>query len=61
LGDLLSAFNLSGDKRWLEKAVDIRNMLYASFNTPNRLPVTRWKPMEAAAEKKQVVDETAVG
>lgn len=38
LGGLLSAFDLSGDKMLLKKAVELGEMLYAGFDTPNRLP-----------------------
>ena len=42
LGGFIAAFDLSGDERLLEKALELGNMLYASFDTPNRLPVLRW-------------------
>lgn len=42
LGGFIAAFDLSGDERLLEKALELANMLYASFDTPNRLPVLRW-------------------
>lgn len=38
LGGLLSAYDLSGDKALLEKAVELGDMLYAGFDTPNRMP-----------------------
>lgn len=38
LGGLLSAYDLSGDKKLLDKSVELGNMLYAGFDTPNRLP-----------------------
>lgn len=38
LGGLLSAYDLSGNKKLLDKAVELGNMLYAGFDTPNRLP-----------------------
>ncbi|KAH8687658.1 glycosyl hydrolase family 47 protein [Tricladium varicosporioides] len=44
LGGLLSAYDLSDGKypTLLEKALEVGDMLYASFDTPNRLPVVRW-------------------
>ncbi|KAH6683103.1 glycoside hydrolase [Halenospora varia] len=44
LGGLLSAYDLSNGKYpiLLEKALEVGDMLYASFDTPNRLPVVRW-------------------
>lgn len=44
LGGLLSAYDLSGGKHdiLLEKAVQLGDMLYVAFDTPNRMPITRW-------------------
>lgn len=45
LGGLLSAYDLS-EKQYpvlLEKAVELGNLLYAAFDTPDRMPITRWK------------------
>jgi len=44
LGGLLSAYDLSGAKHpvLLDKAVQLGDMLYGAFDTPNRLPITRW-------------------
>lgn len=39
LGGLLSAYDLSQEKVLLDKAVDLAHMLYAAFDTPQRLPV----------------------
>lgn len=38
LGGLLAAYDLSGDRALLKKAVELGNMLYMGFDTPNRLP-----------------------
>ncbi|OIW24123.1 glycoside hydrolase family 47 protein [Coniochaeta ligniaria NRRL 30616] len=38
LGGLLSAYDLSGERILLSKALDLGNMLYAAFDTPNHLP-----------------------
>ena len=44
LGGLLGAFEISERKYpvLLEKAIEVGEMLYAAFDTPNRMPVTRW-------------------
>jgi mannosyl-oligosaccharide alpha-1,2-mannosidase len=42
LGGFLSAYDLSGNKVLLDKAVEVGEMLYISFDTPNRMPLTRW-------------------
>ena len=44
LGGLLSAYDVSGQEKaiLLEKAVELGDMLYVAFDTPNRMPVTRW-------------------
>jgi mannosyl-oligosaccharide alpha-1,2-mannosidase len=45
LGGLLAANDLSEGKypQLLEKALEVGNLLYAAFDTPNRMPITRWK------------------
>jgi mannosyl-oligosaccharide alpha-1,2-mannosidase len=44
LGGLLSAYDLSKAKHHtlLHKATELGDMLYAAFDTPNRMPITRW-------------------
>ncbi|TFB00011.1 Endoplasmic reticulum mannosyl-oligosaccharide 1,2-alpha-mannosidase [Trichoderma ghanense] len=54
LGGFLSAHDLSGDARLLRKAVEVGEMLYRAFDTPNRMPITRWDIHAAMAGKKQV-------
>jgi mannosyl-oligosaccharide alpha-1,2-mannosidase len=49
LGGFLSAYDLSGNKAFLRKAKEIGDMLYAAFDTPNRMPITRWRFKEAEA------------
>ncbi|PHH64343.1 hypothetical protein CDD81_4700 [Ophiocordyceps australis] len=39
LGGLVAAYDLSGRKVLLQKAVELGNMIYAGFNTPNGMPV----------------------
>lgn len=60
LGGLLSAYDLSGDKRLLAKAHDVGDMLYKAFDTPNHLPVTRWNLHDAARGKKQEASDTTL-
>lgn len=57
LGGLLAAFELSRDERLLAKAVEVGEMLYHAFDTPNRMPVTRWNFRAAGEGKPQVADE----
>lgn len=38
LGGLLGAYDLSGEEALLQKAVELGEMLYKAFDTPNRLP-----------------------
>ncbi|BDD54737.1 hypothetical protein MAP00_000329 [Monascus purpureus] len=50
LGGFLGAYDISNQKYHvlLQKAVEVGSMLYAAFDTPNRMPVTRWKINAAA-------------
>ena len=43
IGGFLSAYDLSGYEVLLHKAVELGNMMYVAFDTPNRMPITRWK------------------
>ena len=43
LGGFLSAYDLSGYSALLHKALELGEMLYVAFDTPNRMPITRWK------------------
>ncbi|MCJ1321508.1 hypothetical protein MMC15_006853 [Xylographa vitiligo] len=53
LGGFLSAYDLSGHASLLTKAVELGEMLYVAFDTPNRMPNTRWKWKDAATGKPQ--------
>lgn len=53
LGGFISAFDLSGDERLLLKAVEVGEMLYKAFDTPNRMPITRWDIHAAVRGKRQ--------
>ncbi|KAL9084540.1 MAG: hypothetical protein Q9165_008043 [Trypethelium subeluteriae] len=50
LGGFLGAYELTEckDKRLLDKATEIGDMIYKSFDTPNRMPITHWNPRKAA-------------
>ncbi|KAK4181716.1 glycoside hydrolase [Triangularia setosa] len=47
LGGLLSAYDLSGDKILLDKAIELGDMLYAGFDTPNHMPANSFNFGEA--------------
>ncbi|EAW17220.1 glycoside hydrolase family 47 protein [Aspergillus fischeri NRRL 181] len=57
LGGLLAAYDLSHDKRLLSKTVEVGEILYAAFDTPNRMPITRWGFQSAARGEEQVAAE----
>jgi mannosyl-oligosaccharide alpha-1,2-mannosidase len=44
LGGFLAAYDLSDGNHpvLLEKAIELGEMLYVAFDTPNRMPITRW-------------------
>ena len=44
LGGFLGAYDVSRGRYpvLLQKAIEVGQMLYAAFDTPNRMPVTRW-------------------
>ncbi|PFH61820.1 hypothetical protein XA68_16154 [Ophiocordyceps unilateralis] len=55
LGGLLAAYDLSAEPVLLSKAVELGDMLYAAFDTPNRLP-TRWLDQARARSGQQKAD-----
>ncbi|KAK3326085.1 glycoside hydrolase family 47 protein [Apodospora peruviana] len=57
LGGFLAAYDLSGDARLLKKAREVGDMLYAAFDTPNRMPMTRWDLHAASRGQMQVAHE----
>jgi mannosyl-oligosaccharide alpha-1,2-mannosidase len=60
---LLSAYDLSGcrDKRLLDKAIELGDMLLRSFDNPSRMPVTRWDLSKAVAFANAVrVDDSII-
>lgn len=56
LGGLLGAYDVSGQKypSLLLKAVELGDMLYMAFDTPNRLPVVRWDWKGTLAGHEQI-------
>jgi len=56
LGGLLAAHDLSEGKYpgLLQKAIELGDMLYVAFDTPNRMPIARWKWEDAKSGKAQV-------
>ncbi|KAK4236173.1 glycoside hydrolase [Achaetomium macrosporum] len=60
LGGFLAAYDLSGDKRLLVKAREVGEMLYVAFDTPNRMPVTRWDARAALWGKAQLAHEHTI-
>ncbi|KAI2475723.1 Glyco-hydro-47 domain containing protein [Pyrenophora tritici-repentis] len=57
LGGLLASYELSGDKRLLNKAKEAGEMLLHAFDTPNHMPITRWQFRAAGEGKPQKADE----
>ncbi len=55
LGGFLGAYDISGGKYpvLLRKAVEVGDFLYCAFDTPNRMPATRWKWKDALAGEDQ--------
>ncbi|WYZ44251.1 hypothetical protein EsH8_VII_000687 [Colletotrichum jinshuiense] len=53
LGGLLSAYDLSKEQVLLDKAIELANMLYAAFDTPNRFPPQAFSFDELRAGKVQ--------
>lgn len=62
LGGLLGAYDLSNGKypALLEKAIELGEMLYCAFDTPNRMPVTRWNWRAAAMGVPQIAGDAAL-
>lgn len=60
LGGFLAAYDLSRDKRLLEKAKEVGDVLYLAFDTPNRMPQTRWNFHDAARGEHQVAHDAVL-
>ncbi|KAF2852591.1 glycoside hydrolase family 47 protein [Plenodomus tracheiphilus IPT5] len=58
LGGLLSAYDLSHGTHHvlLDRATQLGDMLYSAFDTPNRMPITRWDWENAALNGQQSAD-----
>jgi mannosyl-oligosaccharide alpha-1,2-mannosidase len=56
VGGFLSAYDLTDckDKRLLDKAVEIGDMLYVAFDTESRMPVNTWNPRKAFKGEDEV-------
>jgi mannosyl-oligosaccharide alpha-1,2-mannosidase len=59
LGGLLAAYDLSGRKVLLRKAVELGDLIYAAFNTKNRMPVD-FMNFETAKTGEGLIVETSV-
>ncbi|KAI0809933.1 glycoside hydrolase [Xylaria sp. FL0064] len=55
LGGLLSAYDLSLETALLEKAIELGDMLYMAYDTPNRMP-SFWLDFEDAKTGQQVAE-----
>ncbi|KAI9837788.1 MAG: hypothetical protein M1819_006722 [Sarea resinae] len=55
LGGLIGAYDVSGGRYQdlLDKAVELGEVLYRAFDTPNRMPVTRWGWRDYAMGQQQ--------
>ncbi|EFX05379.1 class 1 alpha-mannosidase [Grosmannia clavigera kw1407] len=62
LGGFLAAYDLSGGKypSLLQKAVELGDMLYVAFDTPNHVPIARWKYGEARKGVSQKASRMAL-
>ena len=64
LGGFLAAYDLSYGKGkydvLLEKAVELGDFMYCAFDTPNRMPVTRWEWGRAMEGEDQVASAGAI-
>lgn len=62
LGGLLSIHDLTGGQYpvLLDKAIELGDMLYVAFDTPNRMPVLRWDWKKAKMGKKQQASNNVV-
>lgn len=59
LGGFLGAYDISHQQypKLLEKATEVGNLLYGAFDTPNRMPTTRWEWRKARDGEKQEAGE----
>ncbi|KAL7936922.1 glycoside hydrolase family 47 protein [Trichoderma chlorosporum] len=57
LGGLVAAYDLSQEPVLLAKAIELGDALYATFDTPNRLP-SHWLDYSKAKKGEQIADES---
>ena len=62
LGGFLGAYDLTEGAypSLLEKALEVGELLYCAFDTPNRMPATRWRWKEALEGGDQVAGESTL-
>lgn len=62
LGGFLAAYDLSEGQypSLLKKAVELGDMLYVAFDTPNHVPIARWKSGEARKGVSQRASKSAL-
>ena len=62
LGGFLGAYDLTGGTYpvLLQKATEVGDLLYCAFDTPNRMPVTRWGWKEALEGAQQTADSATL-
>ena len=62
IGGLLGAYDLSGKKYnvLLHKAIELGEMLYHAFDTPNHMPLTRWNWRVAEEGNETQIADTSV-
>jgi len=62
MGGFLGAYDISGGKypKLLEKALEVGNLVYGCFDTPNRMPITRWRWKNYLGGAKQQAGEATL-
>ena len=62
LGGFLGAYDLTGSSYpvLLQKATEVGDLLYCAFDTPNRMPATRWNWKETFEGKDQTAGESTL-
>lgn len=63
LGGFLAAYDLTDGNYpiLLDKAIDLGEMLYKAFDTPNRMPITRWDWLKYAISSFLMFESSANG
>ncbi|KAJ5467514.1 hypothetical protein N7475_005266 [Penicillium sp. IBT 31633x] len=61
LGGLLAAYDLSADRKLLAKSVELGDMLYAAFDTPNGMPIIHWDSRRDTHQKERLAEESVLG